>query len=256
MGACHLAALADWDSEEEGQCYELDAVALHSQPAADLLRRGLARDPAQRLTLQQLLEHPFVAARVAKFSKLAARQLRTTKQQQQHIADMFAGPLAAALEAEQLPMPATPTPADHRAAFSSSSSSSSVYGSPADAAVASTAVEAQQQPQLDDGCSTAWQPDVQQQQQQQQQFDMIVKQQQQQEFDQDVQPVGCFAGLLSAFTSRASKPAATADNSSVGSTQSTAAAAMRSSSKAAACIKQLWSKCKVALHGGSPRHTA
>jgi serine/threonine protein kinase len=116
-----LDALTDWDNTH---CLELTSVSISSKPAADLLRRGLAGDPEQRLTLEQLLQHPFIASRVAKFRKLATQQQAATQRQQQRIADMFAEPLAAAVDAEQLLMPPIPAPADRCASCSSSGNSS------------------------------------------------------------------------------------------------------------------------------------
>jgi serine/threonine protein kinase len=104
----YLGALAAWDP---ARCKDLKLVATFSKPAAGLLRRGLARNAEQRLTLQQLLEHPFVASRVAKFSKLAAQQQAATRRQQQRTADMFVEALAT-VDADQLLMPAAPAPGD------------------------------------------------------------------------------------------------------------------------------------------------
>jgi hypothetical protein len=128
---------------------------------------------------------------VAKFRKLAAKQLPAIKRQQRRIADTLAGALAAAVSPDQLLMPAAPTPADHRATISSGSSSSSKCGTLIEAAVVvSTAVDIQQQ-----------------------------------QAGEDLRPVGCFGGLLRVLASRASKTAATACNSSAASSSGTAAAA-------------------------------
>jgi serine/threonine protein kinase len=83
-----LNTLAVW---EPWRSTDLSAVAAIDPVAADLLRHGLARDPAQRLTLHQLLRHPFVKDRVAKFRGVAAELQRRTQEQQQRIVGLFRG---------------------------------------------------------------------------------------------------------------------------------------------------------------------
>jgi serine/threonine protein kinase len=239
----YLDALAAWDPTT---CKDLNRVATFSKPAADLLRRGLARDAEQRLTLQQLLEHPFVASRVAKFSKLAAQQQAATRRQQQRIADMFAEPLAATVDADQLQMPATPTPGDRCASCSSScsgsssscsgSSSSSSSGGGGSSSIVCAAAEAT--------------TDASMQQQQQQCVSNT-----EQCVSSEEQPSGCFGGLLKAcFASKPNKAAAAAASSSNSTLPSlgtaAAAAAKCSSCRVGSSVRKLWSKCKAAVCEG------
>jgi serine/threonine protein kinase len=110
-----LDALAAWDPWDST---DLSALAMADPAAADLLRRGLARDPAKRLTLQQLLQHPFVKKKVAKFRGVAAELLPRTQKQQQRIRSMLDGVLAAgdaevsdtaaAADRDEVTMPGTP----------------------------------------------------------------------------------------------------------------------------------------------------
>jgi serine/threonine protein kinase len=115
-----LEAVASWKPADSIQ---LMAIAMTHLEMADLFARGLAADPADRITVQQALQHPALADVVAQWQRVAAAAPGVAKQR------AAIRSLAAAVEAEQ-PMPATPQQlSDCSCSCSSSCDSSTSYGS-------------------------------------------------------------------------------------------------------------------------------
>jgi serine/threonine protein kinase len=116
-----LEAVAAWKPADSRQ---LMAIAVTHPDMADLFARGLAADPADRITVQQALQHPALADVVAQCRQRVAAAAPAVAKQRAAIRS-----LAAAVEAEQT-MPATPQQlSDCSCRCSSSCDSSSSCGS-------------------------------------------------------------------------------------------------------------------------------
>jgi serine/threonine protein kinase len=140
-----VAAVAAWNP---AQCMQLVTLECTEPGMADLFKRGLAADPADRITVQQALQDPALDDAVEQCKQRVEAAAPVVAKQRPAICS-----LAAAVEAEQ-PIPATPervTDCGCRCSGSSSSSSISVLPHVSVAASSSSISS-------DAGCSTQSQP--------------------------------------------------------------------------------------------------